>query len=228
MPIGAVGRFLSGHPVDRRGERFDCGGPSVLARGFVFLALRDQRPSFVRNFGNGVGPTPPVSLHALLGGTAQWAFPTTDVARYSHPMARRQSPTDQMPAPFVAARDEGAAPRAAPLVTSTVLPLDLPAALARLPESDLSRLEEALSLELRRRNLVATPVALSAAEPEKPKFRRRAIEPISRDASDGPPLTAGKVNAIRAAVKAGVKPTAIARQFGVSLTAIKHALENKR
>ncbi len=38
------------------------------------------------------------------------------------------------------------------------------------------------------------------------------------------PITPAKLNAIRAALGAGVKPTAIARQFGVSQAAIREAL----
>ena len=133
-----------------------------------------------------------------------------------------------MPDLFAGTRDEGAVPRAAPPVPRTVLPADLPAALTHLPESDLKRLEEALAVELRRRNLVTAPAARGAPEPENPKSKRKVTGPVGRVASDGPALTSGKVNAIRAAVKAGVKPTVIARQFGVSLSAIKNALEDKR
>jgi hypothetical protein len=127
---------------------------------------------------------------------------------------------------FAGTHDEGAVPRAAPPIPQTVLPSDLAAALTHLPKSDLKRL--ALAVELRRRNLVTAPAARGAPEPNNPTSKRRVIEPVGRDASDGPALTPGKVNAIRAAVKAGVKPMAIARQFGVSLSAIKIALEDKR
>ena len=45
-------------------------------------------------------------------------------------------------------------------------------------------------------------------------------------ASSGPILiTQGKLNAIRAALEAGVKPNAIARQFGVAPAIIKKAVE---
>jgi len=37
-------------------------------------------------------------------------------------------------------------------------------------------------------------------------------------------LTAAKVNAIKSALRAGLKPNVIARQFGVSLGAIREAL----
>lgn len=140
-------------------------------------------------------------------------------------MASRQPPTDPVPDLFAGARDEGEVPRATPPIPQTVLPADLPAALTRLPESDLKRLEEALAVELRRRNLVTAPAARPAPEPENPKSKRKVIEQVGRDGSDGPTLTPGKVNAIRAAVKAGVKPSMIARQFGVSLAAIRKALE---
>ena len=37
-------------------------------------------------------------------------------------------------------------------------------------------------------------------------------------------LTTGKLNAVRAAFKAGVKPSAIARQFGISQSDVRKAL----
>ena len=40
-------------------------------------------------------------------------------------------------------------------------------------------------------------------------------------------LTTGKLNAVRAAFKAGVKPSAIARQFGISQSDVRKALANE-
>jgi len=40
----------------------------------------------------------------------------------------------------------------------------------------------------------------------------------------GVPLTVGKLNAVRAAFKAGVKPSQIARQFGISQSDVRKAL----
>ena len=40
----------------------------------------------------------------------------------------------------------------------------------------------------------------------------------------GGSLTTGKLNAVRAAFKAGVKPAAIARQFGISQSDVRKAL----
>jgi hypothetical protein len=39
-----------------------------------------------------------------------------------------------------------------------------------------------------------------------------------------PPLAQGKLNAVRAAFKAGVTPSRIARQFGISLSDVKKVL----
>jgi DNA invertase Pin-like site-specific DNA recombinase len=39
-----------------------------------------------------------------------------------------------------------------------------------------------------------------------------------------PPLALGKLNAVRAAFKAGVRPSRIARQFGISQSDVRKAL----
>src|SRR5579872_4926066 len=46
------------------------------------------------------------------------------------------------------------------------------------------------------------------------------------DAEGAHPLTVGQTNAVRAAFMAGVKPSVIARQFGISQSAIKKALSS--
>jgi hypothetical protein len=43
-------------------------------------------------------------------------------------------------------------------------------------------------------------------------------------AINAPPLAQGKLNAVRAAFKAGVKPSRIAREFGISQSDVKKAL----
>jgi len=57
---------------------------------------------------------------------------------------------------------------------------------------------------------------------------RRAIRAPQRRqeaAEDGAgSLTTGKLNAVRAAFKAGVKPSAIARQFGISQSDVRRVL----
>jgi hypothetical protein len=61
-------------------------------------------------------------------------------------------------------------------------------------------------------------VAVDRAADAKPQRRQEA-------AQDGAgSLTTGKLNAVRAAFKAGVKPSAIARQFGILQSDVRKAL----
>jgi len=97
-----------------------------------------------------------------------------------------------------------------------ILPADLDLALHALAEADLLRLSAATAAELKQRGL-----SPSAARPAgAPSAARQAS--AKRPASILPPA---RVRAIRAAISAGVKPAVVARQFGVSPSAIKSALE---
>lgn len=119
-------------------------------------------------------------------------------------------------------------PRPAP--ATYVLPTDLASALRHLSDAEIKRLGDAVVAELDRR-------AFGLPMPPAPRYS--AAAPVSKS-SKAPaksrvpppaqvPLTAAKANAIKAALMAGLKPNAIARQFGVSLGAIREALtEMKR
>ena len=96
---------------------------------------------------------------------------------------------------------------AAPL--PPLLPRDLAGALERLPDIELERLSKAVNAERSRR---------WPQEKDRQNTRRKVL---------GPALPQTKVNAIRAALKAGVKPTAVARQFGVSPAEIRRALDSE-
>jgi hypothetical protein len=64
----------------------------------------------------------------------------------------------------------------------------------------------------------AAPVDYFSTGATKPQRRQEAAE-------DGAgSLTTGKLNAVRAAFKAGVKPSAIGRQFGISQSDVRKAL----
>lgn len=101
-----------------------------------------------------------------------------------------------------------------PVITRTssrhILPADLPNAIKQLDDQELDQL-------------------LSAALGE---HKRRAKKPPISDEGSGKrrvdmvavPLTQGKLNAIRAAFKAGVTPSRIARQFGISQSDVRKAL----
>jgi DNA invertase Pin-like site-specific DNA recombinase len=53
--------------------------------------------------------------------------------------------------------------------------------------------------------------------PDEPSRKQRTKEVA-------PPLAQGKLNAVRAAFKAGVKPSRIAREFGISQADVRKAL----
>lgn len=96
---------------------------------------------------------------------------------------------------------------AAPL--PPLLPRDLSGALARLADDELERLSKAVLAERCRR------------WPQEKERQCASKKP------PGPELPQAKVIAIRAALKAGVKPTVVARQFGVSPAEIRRDLDSE-
>jgi hypothetical protein len=90
-----------------------------------------------------------------------------------------------------------------------VLPADLGNAVRHLNEKELDQLLSAVIAEQKRRGK-----KLLAKNP-----RTQHVEvPVAV------PLTQGKLNAVRAAFKAGVTPSRIARQFGISQSDVRKAL----
>jgi hypothetical protein len=92
--------------------------------------------------------------------------------------------------------------------TRYLLPKDLAGALKRLDDTEVDSLLVAVTREAQRRGRLP---------------RASASKALAREDA-GSSLTTGKLNAVRAAFKAGVKPSAIARQFGMSLSEVKKAL----
>jgi hypothetical protein len=90
-----------------------------------------------------------------------------------------------------------------------VLPKDLDAAIRHLDDQQLDRLVSVALEERARRK--KPPV------PEQTR-RKRNAEAIS------PHLPQGKLNAVRAAFKAGVTPARIAREFGISRADVQKTL----
>src|SRR6516165_3149126 len=90
-----------------------------------------------------------------------------------------------------------------------VLPNDLPKAVTHLDDQELDQLLSAVIAEQKRRGK-----KLSAKIPQ-----RRRVQVVA-----AVPLTQGKLNAVRAAFKAGVTPSRIARQFGISQSDVRKAL----
>jgi hypothetical protein len=90
-----------------------------------------------------------------------------------------------------------------------VLPADLENAVRHLNDQELDQLLSAVVAEQKRRGK-----KLLAQNPPARRVEMRT------DA----PLTQGKLNAVRAAFKAGVTPPRIARQFGISQSDVRKAL----
>ncbi len=91
-----------------------------------------------------------------------------------------------------------------------VPPSDLNTAIKQLEDLELDRLALAALAEQKRRG--RKPIATDEST------RKLRVEVAAA------PLTTGKLNAVRAAFKAGVKPSQIARQFGISQSDVRKAL----
>jgi hypothetical protein len=128
-----------------------------------------------------------------------------------------QDPTHKVtPDLFSTASVGDTSPSAANRVSSAderrhVLPKDLPNAVKHLNDEELDRLLVVTLVEAKRRGRETTPT-------DKRSPSRKVEAPVS--------LTRGQLNAVRAAFKAGIKPSMIARQFGLSQSDVRKALAN--
>src|SRR5829696_6939003 len=102
-----------------------------------------------------------------------------------------------------------------------LLPKDLAGALKRLSDDEVDALLAAATVEAKRRNRPQQRERLEAAIDAKAPRRRL-------DVQDTGTLATGKLNAVRAAFNAGVKPSAIARQFGISKSDVGRVLAEAR
>jgi hypothetical protein len=91
-----------------------------------------------------------------------------------------------------------------------VLPKDLPNAIKHLTDQELDRLITASLDEAKRRGRSPPSVQAdkSASKRSSRTDDRRQVEAATVS------LTRGQINAVRAAFKAGIKPSLISRQFG--------------
>jgi hypothetical protein len=103
-----------------------------------------------------------------------------------------------------------------------VLPTDLAGAVKYLNDRELSLLITACLEEAKRRGrLSPSPRRESVPKPSASTGKSlpgRKVEVATIS------LTRGKVNAVRAAFKAGIKPALIARQFGISQSDVRKVL----
>jgi hypothetical protein len=93
-----------------------------------------------------------------------------------------------------------------------VLPGNLAGAVKNLDDAQLDTLHQTVTAEAKRRGRLPNEKQKKAVSKKKPK-----AAPVQ--------VPQGKANLIRAAIKAGVKPGAIARQLGVSPSVVQHVLK---
>ena len=116
-----------------------------------------------------------------------------------------EQPSSPRPEPFsLIARGKTGTPH-----SRYVLPENIDAAIQQLDDQELDRLVSAALEERARRKKPPVP---------EESWRKRHPEGVSVS------LPQGKINAVRAAFKAGVTPTRIARVFGMSKSDVRRAL----
>ena len=101
-----------------------------------------------------------------------------------------------------------------------VLPDDLPGSLKHLGDDQLDALHQALTAELRRREKLPTekrsdPIT-KKKNPSSSHPKPLKGEPVQ--------IPRGQMSLIRASFEAGVKPGAIARQLGISMSVVRRVL----
>jgi hypothetical protein len=99
----------------------------------------------------------------------------------------------------------------------SILPKGLAKGIKYLDDQEFDRLLRVTTEEARRRGKLPASVAGSEARMKKHPL-------IDRPTQIAVPLSQGRVNAVRAAFKAGVTPARIARQFGLSQADVRKAL----
>ena len=178
-------------------------------------------------------------LH-LIGGGIVGSMPLSrtqqETADLFQAAGVQESCRSHTPARLTSAQRSAAAVSGAEKLSSRhVLPRDLSNALKQLDDGELDRLFAATCHELQRRgrSLTSTPVirptthmgteqrasdqsTTTEASPE----RRQPEQPYVA-------LPQGRVNAVRAAFKAGITPSRIARQFGISQSDVRKVLASE-
>ena len=179
-------------------------------------------------------------LPHLIGGGIVGSMPLSrtqqETADLFQAAGVQESCRSHTPARLTSAQRSAAAVSGAEKLSSRhVLPRDLSNALKQLDDGELDRLFAATCHELQRRgrSLTSTPVirptthmgteqrasdqsTTTEASPE----RRQPEQPYVA-------LPQGRVNAVRAAFKAGITPSRIARQFGISQSDVRKVLASE-
>src|SRR5215813_15161731 len=141
------------------------------------------------------------------------------------------------PARLTSAQQSAAAASGAEKLSSRhVLPRDRSNALKQLDDGELDRLFAATRHELQRRgrSLTSTSVIrptthVGTEQRASDQSTTTTEESLERRQPEEPnvALTRGRVNAVRAAFKAGITPSRIARQFGISQSDVRKVLASE-
>jgi hypothetical protein len=133
--------------------------------------------------------------------------------------------------PTATVRDASAPPKLPTIKAATesgsrrfVLPKNLRNAVKHLSDGELDLMHAATPEEMKRRG--RTP-SVETGVPTRPDLiRKQSRKTEKRRHVDNPEvaLTRGQVNAVRAAFKAGITPSRIVRQFGISQSNVRKAL----
>ena len=115
-----------------------------------------------------------------------------------------------------------------------VLPKNLRNAVKHLSDGELDLMHAATLEELKRRGRKPKGVetdlqTLRDRFDARPDLKKQPSQTSKRrrvDVAEAPRLTQGKLNAVRAAFKAGVTPSRIAKQFGISQSDVRMALKS--
>ncbi len=167
-------------------------------------------------------------------GTERTRSPAPDLfssASAREPLVPSTKPTSSSTA-ITPTTETSAAPR-------HVLPKDLPAALKHLSDDQLDLMHTATLDELKRRGRSVHGVETDLQtlrnrfeiHPNLTKLPSRRTKKRQNVDAGEVVLTRGQINAVRAAFKAGITPSRIARQFGLSQSDVRKALasdERKR
>jgi hypothetical protein len=111
-----------------------------------------------------------------------------------------------------------------------VLPNDLPNAVKHLDDRELDLLITASLEEAKRRGRLLPNVEAN----KRDETAHQQLSPITKSSprrlvgAAPVSLTRGQLNAVRAAAKAGIKPSVIARQFGISQADVRKVLMSLR
>jgi len=107
-----------------------------------------------------------------------------------------------------------------------VLPKNLRHAVKQVSHGELDELFEVAYDETKRRGRLPSSIGAESTLSRRPSdllTKRKAVRQRKVDITEVP-LTRGQVNAVRAAFKAGITPSRIARQFGISQSNVRKAL----